>query len=57
MFLLLRRDLLRNVGLCLGGSGILGASVVRYSTEESSFSRGGESELLAGRVPGFTVFC
>ena len=41
--------------LCLEESLILGASVVRYSTEEPSLSRGGENELLSGRDPGFIV--
>ena len=47
--------MLRNVGLCLGRNRILGASVIRYSTGESSLSRGGESELLSSRALGFTV--
>ena len=33
----------------------LGASVIRYSTGESSLSRGSENELLSGRDPGFIV--
>ena len=57
MFLSLRRNLLRNVGLCLGRNEILGTLVVCYSTGESSLSRGDENELLSSRAPGLTVIC
>ena len=57
MLLLLMRNLLRNVGICLGINGILGTSVVHYSTGESSPSRGDENELLSGRAQGLTVIC
>ena len=48
-------DYARAADLCLERNRILGASVVRYSTGESSLSRGGENELLSGRDPGFIV--
>ena len=57
MFLSLRRNLLRNVGLFLERNGILGTSVVRYSNGESSLSIGDENELLAGHAPGLTMIC
>ena len=47
--------MLRNVGICLGRNRILGASVVCYSTGESSLSRGGKSELLSGQGTSCTA--
>ena len=50
IYLLLRKIALGNAGLCLKRNRMLGASVVCYSTGESSLGRGGENELLSGRV-------
>ena len=55
VYLLLRRTMLGNIDLCLGRNRILGTSVVRYSTGESSLSLGGENEQLSGRAPGFAI--
>ena len=45
LLLLLRRNLMRNAGICLGRYRSLGASAIRYSTGEITSAWGSESEL------------